>query len=57
MFKSVSDLPPPGQLQRLHGRVLDVHVRVDPVPDQQLDDGVLRSDEEVVGVELKTSRV
>ena len=53
MLQVVGDLPPPGQLQSLHRRVLDVHVRVNTVPDQGLDEGVLGRVEEVVRVELE----
>ena len=57
MLQVVGDLPPPGQLQSLHGRVLDVHVGVHSVPDQELYDGILGCVEEVVRVELESKPI
>ena len=42
MLQVVRDPAPPGQLERLHGGVLYVHVGVHPVPHQGLYDGVLQ---------------
>ena len=52
VFQVVRDLPPPGQPESLHRRVLDVHVGVDAVAHEGLDDGVLGGAEVVVGPEL-----
>ena len=43
----------PWQFERLDGGVLDVDVGVHSVPDEGLDDGVLRGAEEVVGPKLR----
>ena len=55
MFEVVGDLSPVGQLQRLHRRVLHVHVGVHTVAHQRLHDGVLRGREEEIRPELKLS--
>ena len=52
VLEVVCDLAPVGQLERLHRRVLHVHVRVHPVAHQRLHDGVLRRPEVVVGPKL-----
>jgi hypothetical protein len=41
VLQVVSDAAPPGQLERLHGGVLHVHVGVHTVPHQGLHNGVL----------------
>ena len=43
----------PWKLECLDGGVLDVDVGVHSVPNEGLDDGVLRGSEEVVGPKLK----
>ena len=53
MFQVVRDLPPPGQPQGLHGRVLHVHVGVHAVVHQLLHDGVVGGAEVVVRPELR----
>lgn len=48
VLQVVGDLAPPGKLERFHRGILDVHVRVHSIANQQLDHGVLGRLEEVI---------